>query len=199
MAIKDPSRQDAISRLGALAALSRPMQHDLNNLLTVVFANLEMLKRSAGEGAPQRQLDRIQQAARRLEVSTRAMNLVLGRPAGVAPMRLSECLLGLQPLLALVLPAPGALVLEPAEMEPSILLDRAALEAALIALVREAQGALGRGEVLRIAVRPDAALELTRPARAQLPALAVLASLAEAAEDHAEATQARLLLRFSPP
>ena len=50
-------RQQA-KRLTTLAGLARPVQHEINNLLTVIFANLEMLKRTAAEGAPQRQLDR---------------------------------------------------------------------------------------------------------------------------------------------
>ena len=38
------------ARLETIANLARPVQHDINNLLTVIFANLEMLKRTAAEG-----------------------------------------------------------------------------------------------------------------------------------------------------
>ena len=39
-------------RMTAVATLARPVQHDINNLLTVVFANLELLKRTAAAGGP---------------------------------------------------------------------------------------------------------------------------------------------------
>src|SRR5919199_5309851 len=67
------------ARLVALIGLARPVQHDINNLLTVVFANLEMLKRTAAAGGPQRQLDRIAEAAKRLERSTRAILSMIRR------------------------------------------------------------------------------------------------------------------------
>src|SRR4051812_5606216 len=57
----------------AVAGLARTVQHDINTLLTVIFANLEMLKRSAAEGAPQRQLNRVEEAARRFEGTSRAI------------------------------------------------------------------------------------------------------------------------------
>ncbi len=61
----DSATEIQAKRLASVATLARPVQHDINNLLTVIFANLEMLKRTAAEGAPQRQLDRVAEAARR--------------------------------------------------------------------------------------------------------------------------------------
>src|SRR3954469_17217764 len=95
----------------AVAGLARTVQHDINNLLTVVFANLEMLKRTAAEGAPQRQLGRIEEAARRFEGTSRSILSLIRRPAGeIAEIRLSDALKALRPLLHMILPAPGALV-----------------------------------------------------------------------------------------
>jgi signal transduction histidine kinase len=123
------------ARMAALSGLARPVQHDINNLLTVVFANLEMLKRTAAEGGPQRQLDRIQEAARRFEGTSRAILSLLRRPvAGEVTIRLSEAIGAMQPLLHLLLPAPGALTLELAAEDWPVRIDRAALEEALLAL-----------------------------------------------------------------
>ena len=69
------------ARLQTMAGLARPVQHEINNLLTVIFANLEMLKRTAAEGGPQRQLDRVAEAARRFEASSRGfLSLARRRP-----------------------------------------------------------------------------------------------------------------------
>jgi signal transduction histidine kinase len=146
-------------RLATLAALARPVQHDLNNLLTVVLANVELLKRSAAEGAPQRQLDRIQQAAKRLEDSMRAILTLNRRPVPeevvAAPL---EGLRLLAPLLRLILSAQGALALDLPEGEAwKVRLERAGLEEAVLDLVREAAGVLPRGAALGLAVVQEGA------------------------------------------
>lgn len=186
----DPATPTARERM--LAGLARPMQHELNNLLMVVFANLDMLRRATPEGAPLRQLERTQEAARRIDAATRALCGLLGRPpAEVA--RLSEVLAGLQPLLALLLPAPGALSLAAAVEDPPVRLDRWALEQALLALAKQAAAALPRGGGLRLALAPagvGVALAITRPAGMELPALALLAGVASAAGGGAETVEA---------
>ncbi|GGC33078.1 hypothetical protein GCM10011504_09180 [Siccirubricoccus deserti] len=170
--------------MAALAGLARPVQHDINNLLTVVFANLEMLKRTAAAGGPQRQLDRIQEAARRFEGTSRAILSMLRRPAaGEVTIRLSEVIAAMQPLLHLLLPAPGALTLEIAVEDRPVRIDRAALEEALLALAEQAAETLPRGSGIRLAVvRRESCSELAivAPQGTSLPALATLAALAEA-------------------
>jgi signal transduction histidine kinase len=172
------------ARMAALSGLARPVQHDINNLLTVVFANLEMLKRTAAAGGPQRQLDRIQEAARRFEGTSRAILSMLRRPAsGEVTIRLSEVIGAMQPLLQLLLPAPGALTLEIAAEDWPVRLDRAALEEALLALAEQAAETLPRGSGIRLAVgnRGDCTeLSIEAPKGTSLPALATLAALAEA-------------------
>ena len=150
-------------RLATLASMARPVQHELNNLLTVVFANVELLKRSAAEGAPQRQLDRIQQAAKRLETSTRSILTLSRRPVPedvVAPPL--DALRLLAPLLHLLLPAPGALRLELPEGEGwPVRLDRAGFEEAVLTLAREAAASMPRGTSLHLALaQEDAAVTL---------------------------------------
>lgn len=200
-------RQQA-KRLATLAGLARPVQHEINNLLTVIFANLEMLKRTAAEGAPQRQLDRIAEAARRFEASTRSILSLSRRPVpGLGEVKLPEALAQLRALLLVLMPAPGLLMLELPEEGWPVLLDRAALDEALIALAREAAGVLPRGGCLALAAAdragpPDLVeLSVRWPAGVALPSLATLRGLAEAAGGRAEegAEGATLLLRLLLP
>jgi signal transduction histidine kinase len=182
---QDAGFRRGAARMAALSGLARPVQHDINNLLTVVFANLEMLKRTAAEGGPQRQLDRIQEAARRFEGTSRAILSMLRRPAaGEVTIRLSEAITVMQPLLQLLLPAPGALALELATEDAPVRIDRAALEEALLALAEQAAETLPRGSGIRLAVaNRDTGVEMVihTPMGTSLPALATLVALAKAA------------------
>ena len=116
------------ARLETMANLARPVQHEINNLLTVIFANLEMLKRTAAEGAPQRQLDRVAEAARRFEASSRGFLSLSRRPVpGVSVFTLHEALVALRPLLVVLMPTPSMLAIE-ADLESGpVRMDRALL------------------------------------------------------------------------
>jgi len=184
-----PTQTDSASevqakRLTSVARLARPVQHDINNLLTVVFANLELLKRTAAEGGPQRQLDRIQEAAKRLEGSTRAILSLLRRPVGeTAALRMSVVLRAVQPLLVLLLPTGGAFQLEVVEEDPPVLVDRAALEDALLTMALQAAEGMPRGGALRLLLEPGAggvALTVQHPEGMALPSLEILATLIRA-------------------
>jgi signal transduction histidine kinase len=187
-------------RLATVVGMARPVQHDINNLLTVVFANLELLKRTAAEGGPQRQLDRIQAATRRLELSTRALLTMLRRPIGqLVVLRLSEAIEAIQPLLGLLLPAAGALTIDLPPDDAPVRLDRAALEEALLAVAQDAAEVLPRGAGLTLAVanRPGAVeLSIGWPQGLELPGLATLAAMAQAAGGSAETGAASLHLRL---
>ncbi len=206
MEVEEARLRRQAARMATLAELARPVQHEINNLLTVVFANLEMLKRSAGEGAPQRQLDRIQEAARRFEASTRSILSLVRRPVpqeGEQP--LSDAVAALQPLLAVLLPTPGALSVEAGVGGWLVSIDRAALDDALLALAREAAETLPRGGQLGILVvnhpgPPDMVeLSVSRPEGVALPALAMLRHLAETAGGQAAETAAEGTARLRPP
>jgi signal transduction histidine kinase len=172
-----------MQRLTTLASLARPVQHEINNLLTVVIANLELLKRTAAEGGPQRQLDRILQATRRLETSTRGLLSLARRPvpdeAEVAPL---TALQALQPLLQVVLPAATALVVHLPEAEPwRTRLDRAAFDETLIALACEAGASSTRKGPLELALNQEGGtitLVVTWPEGAPPPSPALTAALA---------------------
>lgn len=144
-------------RMAAIAGLARTVQHDINNLLTVIFANLEMLKRTAAEGGPQRQLGRVEEAARRFEGTSRAVLSLIRRPAAeVVPIRLSEALAALQPLLQMILSAAGTLSVTLAEQDPPVLIERGEFEEALIALAQQVAETQPRGPALMLTVLPEA-------------------------------------------
>jgi signal transduction histidine kinase len=172
------------ARLETMANLARPVQHEINNLLTVIFANLEMLKRTAAEGAPQRQLDRVAEAARRFEASSRGFLSLSRRPVpGVSLFTLHEALVALRPLLVVLMPTPSMLAIE-AELESGpVRMDRALLDEALIALAREAGETLPRGGVLSLSAAnragsPEMAeLAVRWPAAVALPATAALCAI----------------------
>lgn len=192
------------ARLATMAGLARPVQHEINNLLTVIFANLEMLKRTAAEGGPQRQLDRVAEAARRFEASSRGFLSLSRRPVpGVSAFTLGEALVAVRPLLVVLMPAPGMLAVEAAPEGWAVHMDRALLDEALIALAHEAGEALPRGGVLSLSAsnRPgppeEVELAVRWPAEVALPATArlrdVLRDAGGRVEEEAVADEAALL------
>ena len=196
------------ARLATMAGLARPVQHEINNLLTVIFANLEMLKRTAAEGAPQRQLDRVGEAARRFEASSRGFLSLSRRPVpGVSAFALGELLAALRPLLVVLLPAPAMLAVEPGAEGWPVLMDRALLDEALIVLAREAGEALPRGGVLSLSSsnRPGppevAELAVRWPAEVDLPATGALRDIVRNAGGRVEeeAADGVVLLRLGLP
>jgi len=130
----DTEASAAVRRHAILGALARPAQHEINNLLTVMLANLDLLRRSAAEGAPRRQLERIGEAVRRLDASTRAVLSLTRRPVmAPGPFAPAAAVAAIRPLLALLLPAPGAVdIALPPEPFPLAAGDAAAFENALL-------------------------------------------------------------------
>ncbi len=196
------------ARLATMAGLARPVQHEINNLLTVIFANLEMLKRTAAEGAPQRQLDRVAEAARRFEASSRGFLSLSRRPVpGVSTFRLEEALVAVRPLLVVLMPTPAMLAVEPGAEGWPVRMDRALLDEALIALAREAGEALPRGGVLSVSAAnrpgpPDMAeLALRWPAEVALPATGPLRDIVRDAGGRVdeETADGAALLRLGLP
>lgn len=196
------------ARLQTMAGLARPVQHEINNLLTVIFANLEMLKRTAAEGAPQRQLDRVAEAARRFEASSRGFLSLSRRPVPeVSVFTFEEALKAVRPLLVVLMPTPAMLELDLGAEGWPVRMDRALLDEALIVLAREAGGALPRGGVLSLAAvnRPGtpemAELALRWPAGVALPSTRALHDMVLAAGGTAEeeTTKDAALLRLALP
>jgi hypothetical protein len=119
----------------------------------------------------------------------------------VVAIRLSDALAALHPLLHMILPAPGALVVELAERDPPVLIERSALEETLLALAQQIAETQPRGLALTLAVAEGAGageLAVRLPAGLAPPALALLAALAEAGGGTAEGGEGSLRLRLPP-
>lgn len=172
-------------RHDALRRVAPAVQHEVNNALMVLASNLELLGRSAAEGAPRRQLDRATEAMRRLEATVRgfldAARREVSDPAGIAPqIALRQAL----PLLRVALGARFGFEIEAEEGAWPAALDRARLDLALLALVRDAVARMAPGAriIARVANRPpgEVALHLVLPPGAE-PADEAAALLAVAA------------------
>jgi signal transduction histidine kinase len=172
----DRLRQDALRRVAPA------IQHEVNNALMVLASNLELLGRSAPEGPPRRQLDRATEAMRRLDQAMRgfldAARRMAGEPAAIAPsIAVAQAL----PLLRIALGPRFGFELEPAEGIWPAALDRARLDLALLALVRDAAARMAPGARItaRVENRPPGSvallLDLPEGARPQGEAAQLLA------------------------
>ena len=173
-AVTHPPTEPELERLrhDALRRAAPIIQHEVNNALMVLASNLELLGRSAPEGAPRRQLDRAQEALRRLDQATRGF-LDAARRGAADPVDMPPHL-AIQPalpLLRIVLGPRFGLDLEAAEGVWPAALDRARLDLALLALLRDAAGRMAPGA--RIAARvenlppAEVALRLSLPPGAE--------------------------------
>jgi signal transduction histidine kinase len=181
---------DDLARLrhDSLRRAAPAVQHEVNNAMMVLASNLEMLGRAVPEGAPRRQLDRAQEAVRRLDATIRAFLDAARReseePDLASPIAALDQAL---PLLRVTLGGRHGLDLEPPGPEPLpvVRLDRARLDLALLRLVQHAAQAMPAGSRIAAhgehrAATQEVALVLRLPPAAE-PAAEVAALLAEAA------------------
>lgn len=141
---------DEAERLRVLTGLGRPVQHDLNNMVMVITANLDLLRKGAATEAQTRQLGRVTEAMARLEGLVRALCDQLREPKEGA-VRASDAVKALRPLLEVLVSKPGALTITLAEDDKPQALDRAALAMRLLAAAQAA----GKQGPLAIAVASD--------------------------------------------
>jgi len=144
------------ARQRLLAALAPPVQHEVNNLLTVLFANVESLRRALPEDAvlPQRQVERVALASRRLDAVVRAFTTMARRPLpDIAAVEPGAALTAVEPLLRLVAGSRIGLAIEQAEGGlPPVRMDRTLFDLGLLELTRDAVARLALGGALRIAL-----------------------------------------------
>lgn len=145
--IRPPSASDlALLRHDRLRRTAPAVQHEVNNALMVLTSNLELLGRTAVEGPPRRQLDRALEATRRLDQTMRgfldAARREVEDPAAASPLAaVSQAL----PLLRVALGARFGFDLAAGEGVWPARLDRARLDLALLALVRDAAARMAAG------------------------------------------------------
>ncbi|MGG5889831.1 hypothetical protein ACLF3G_22080 [Falsiroseomonas sp. HC035] len=154
-------------RLDRLRRVAPAVQHEVNNAMMVLAANLDLLSRSVGEGAPTRQLDRAVQASKRLEETIRGyLDAARRQVAEPTLISLVQVMRHSLPLLRVALGARhGAELTTPEKLSP-VSLDRAALEVALLAVAQDAVGRMPNGTRLGVTLRESEAeveLELTLP------------------------------------
>jgi signal transduction histidine kinase len=142
-------------RHDSLRRAAPAVQHEVNNAMMVLASNLEMLGRAVPEGAPRRQLDRAQEAVRRLDATMRGFLDAARRDAEEPDLACPIAALDQAlPLLRVVLGARHGLDREAPGMPlPAVRLDRARLDLALLRLVQHAAQAMPSGS--RIAARGE--------------------------------------------
>ncbi|MBW8269512.1 sensor histidine kinase [Caldovatus aquaticus] len=140
------------ARQRMVAMLAPPVQHEVNNLLTVLFANIESLRRALPEEGPaRRQIERVALASRRLDAVVRAFTAMARRPLpDIAAVEPGAALAALEPLLRLVVGSRIGLAIERAAGLPAVRLDRALFDLGLLETARDAVARLTCGGQLRL-------------------------------------------------
>ena len=134
-------------RLEALGRLAGGVAHDLNNLLTIVLGNLDLVRMESGRSADaDDSLSEIRGAADRAAVLTRRL-LAFGRRQAFNPalVDVGATVAAFEPLLRRLLPENVRLVLERGPAPTPIVSDPAQLEQIVLNLVANARDALGGG------------------------------------------------------
>lgn len=159
---------DALAtRLTTLRAAAPSVQHEANNALMVLTANLEMLARGAQTDAARRQASRALEAAHRLDATLRAYLSLMRQPVGeAASAPPTTTIPAILPLLRAVLGSRTPVEVRMEGGDTPVPHDAAAIQTALLAL---ALGAAGKGEAgapLSVTLRPTPegmALEVQQP------------------------------------
>jgi hypothetical protein len=189
------------ARLETLAAISPAVQHDLNNALMVLASNIELLGRAVpAEGPPRRQLDRVSEAARRVEVASRALIAMLRRPAVDAETASPEAALrALDPLLRIVLGARVGFALEIEPNMPPVAFDRARLDMGLVELARALHAKPVPGAKLALTLRATegGGVELDGACPGGMPEAEMARALLQAAAPSFEARADGFTLRWA--
>jgi PAS domain S-box-containing protein len=166
-------------KMEAVGQLTGGIAHDLNNLLTVVLANSEMMAGSLPEEREDltQDLGELQQAARRGAQMIRKL-LSFSRHAPLTYQvfdlgRVVEELLG---TLRRLLPAHIEVEFRRDDTAVKVLADPGAIEQIVLNLATNARDAMPRGGVLRLAVRR---IDVARPPSGSLPGSYACLSVAD--------------------
>jgi len=146
------ARSQALEAVGRLAG---GVAHDFNNLLTIILSEAELLRRSDALGKSLLgDVGRIEDAAERAAKLTGQL-LAVGRKQVLSPVVLCprEVVLGLEPLLARLLPASSRLVVETDADTGNATVDETRLEQVLINLVTNASDSLTAGGTITVVTR----------------------------------------------
>ncbi|MEO8560523.1 MAG: ATP-binding protein [bacterium] len=134
-------RAQSVEMLGQLAA---GVAHDLNNLLTVLLANTELLAELPGRSSEERELlhDNAESAAHAARLTGRLMALGRRETLPVAAIPVDDVLRELKPLLNALVRGNVDLVLELHATDARVEMDATALEQIVLNLVSNARAAI---------------------------------------------------------
>jgi PAS domain S-box-containing protein len=143
------------SKLEAVGRLTGGIAHDFNNMLSIVIGNLDLLQSSvrADEKAHRRVQNAIEGAQRCVELTSRLLTFSRRSPLQPSALDFTVFMPGLIKLLNRTLGERVSLSLSMDEALPTICVDHAQLEAALINLAVNARDAMPEGGSLTISVR----------------------------------------------
>lgn len=141
-------------RLDAAARLAGGLAHDLNNLLSVVNGNIEIVLPLLADDKPRRRLKSVLEATARMETMTRQMLAFAGaRPPQSTVIDIGEYLTHLRALLQRSLRSD---IIVKADVDPGlwpVAVDAEAFDLAILQLAVAARDAMPQGGVLRITAR----------------------------------------------
>lgn len=141
-------RRAALERLGAIGELAGGVAHDINNLLLPILVNIDLALPGASAEL-EAQLQEIRESALRGRTLTRKLLTFAQRQTlHRTTLDLDDVLRSAEPVLRGLLPETVTLEVEPAGDLPSIRIDAAQVEQALVSLVTNARDAVeGDGRI----------------------------------------------------
>ncbi|WP_439576597.1 PAS domain-containing protein [Elioraea sp.] len=144
--VEQEERLERAQRLNALGELTGGIAHDVNNLLSVIGLNLELVRELAAEGEPQELTDAALHAVGQGAKLTRGL-LAFAQRQSLRPaaVPLGPLIGGLDALLRRALGGRIVLRTEVAPDTPAALADAAQLETSLVNLVLNARDAMPEG------------------------------------------------------
>jgi len=137
-----------------LARLAVPVRHEVNNLLAALSGTVDILLRTAAGDRDRARAERLRDATARLEALLKAYLGLAAPPAAAGGTDAAQILALLRPLIVLTLGPGRALEVAAAAEVPRVATAAADLQAAVLALVRDAAVDLPPGSGLRLTLEP---------------------------------------------
>ena len=153
-ALEDRLRQ--ADRMQALGTMAGGVAHDFNNLLTAILGSLELAARAAG---PNERLQRLLETAsaaadRGAALTQRLLSFSRQRETALLAVDVNGLVRAMDDLLARSIDRPGIRIVQAlAPMLPSVLVDPAQLELALLNLCINARDAMGDAGIITLGTR----------------------------------------------
>ncbi|MES2712835.1 MAG: hypothetical protein V4653_14740 [Pseudomonadota bacterium] len=136
-----------------IATLAPAVQHDVNNMLTVTLATLELMRHGLAPGdAALRRIDRIDSATRKLDALMRGFLTLARAKPEVATVDVALLLHRMAPALRLAMAGAAALTIEAPAEGVEVACDAARLTATLVESLRGAAEATLRLDGQRVLV-----------------------------------------------